>query len=62
MDKWQLIFLNFAIAIFFLQILLIILVYPLSKLFSKEKDDRELLEQIFKQPSLSNYYIKNLKS
>ena len=41
--------------------ILIVGVYFISKCLLKEKTDKELLESIFKQPSLSDYYLRNLK-
>ena len=61
MEKWQFIFVNLAIGGFIFQMILIVGVYFISKCLLKEKTDRELLESIFKQPSLSDYYLRNLK-
>ena len=54
-------FVNFAIGGFILQIILIIGAYYISKFLPTEKTDREFLEEIYKQSSLSGYYIRNLK-
>ena len=54
-------FVNLAIGGFIFQMLLIAGVYFISKYLPKEKTDKELLEAIYKQPSLSGYYIRNLK-
>ena len=54
-------FVNLAIGGFVFQIILIAGVYFISKYLPKEKTDRELLETIYKQPSLSGYYLRNLK-
>ena len=61
MEKWQFMFVNIAIGGFIFQIILIVGVYFISKCLLKEKTDKELLESIFKQPSLSDYYLRNLK-
>tara|TARA_Y100000589_G_scaffold66622_1_gene58203 strand:- start:2073 stop:2261 length:189 start_codon:yes stop_codon:yes gene_type:complete len=61
MEKWQFIFVNLAIGGFIFQMILIVGVYFISKCLLKEKTDKELLESIFKQPSLSDYYLRNLK-
>ena len=61
MEKWQFIFVNLAIGGFIFQMILIFGVYFISKCLLKEKTDKELLESIFKQPSLSDYYLRNLK-
>ena len=61
MEKWQFMFVNFAIGGFIFQMILIIGVYFISRFLPKEKTDRELLETIYKQPSLSGNNIRNLK-
>ena len=61
MEKWQFMFVNFAVGGFIFQMILIIGVYFISKFLPKEKTDKELLESIYKQPSLSDYLIRNLK-
>ena len=61
MEKWQLMFINFAVAGFIFQIILIIGVYFIARFLPKEKTDRELLETIYKQPFLSSNKIRNLK-
>ena len=61
MEKWQFMFVNLAIGGFILQILLIAGVYFISKSMPKEKTDKELLESMYKQPSLSGFYHRNLK-
>ena len=61
MEKWQFMFVNLAIGGFILQILLIAGVYLISKSMPKEKTDKELLESMYKQPSLLGYYFRNLK-
>jgi len=61
MEKWQFMFVNLVIGGFIFQILLILGAYFISKCLPKEKTDRELLETIYKQPSLSGYYLRNLK-
>ena len=61
MEKWQFMFVNFAIGGFILQMILIIGVYFISRFLPKEKTDRELLETIYKQPFLSSNKIRNLK-
>ena len=61
MEKWQFIFVYLAICGFVFQIILIAGVYFISKYLPKEKTDKEFLEAIYKQPSLSGYYLRNLK-
>ena len=61
MEKWQFMFVNFAVGGFIFQMVLIIGVYFISKFLPKEKTDKELLESIYKQPSLSGYKLRNLK-
>tara|TARA_B100000212_G_scaffold321282_1_gene279720 strand:+ start:34 stop:222 length:189 start_codon:yes stop_codon:yes gene_type:complete len=61
MDKWQFMFVNLAIGGFIFQMILIVGVFLISKSLPKEKTDKELLESLYKQPSLSNYYLRNLK-
>ena len=61
MEMWQLMFVNFAIGGFIFQIIFIAGVYYISKSLPKEKNDKELLESMYKQPSLSGYYLRNLK-
>ena len=61
MDSWQFMYVNFAIAGFFFQIILIVGVYLISNSLPKEKTNKEILEKLYKQPSLSGYYLKNLK-
>ena len=61
MEKWQFMFVNFAIGGFIFQMILIIGVYFISRFLPKEKTDRELLETIYKQPFLSGKRIRNLK-
>ena len=61
MQNWQSLFVNFVVCGFILQIILIIGVYFISKFLPREKTDKEFLEGIYKQSSLSGYYLKNLK-
>ena len=61
MQSWQSLFLNFVVYGFILQIILIIGVYFISKFLPREKTDREFLEEIYQQSSLSGYSIRNLK-
>ena len=61
MEKWQFMFINFAVGGFIFQMILIIGVYFISKFLLKEKTDKELLERIYKQPFLSGNKIRNLK-
>ena len=61
MEKWQFIYVNLAIVGFIFQMILILGVYIISKSLPKEKTDKEMLEAIYKQSSLSDYYYKNLK-
>ena len=61
MEKWQFMFVNFAVGGFIFQMILIIGVYFISRFLPKEKTDKELLETIYKQPSLSGNKIRNLK-
>ena len=59
MEKWQIMFVDFAIGAFIFQILLIAGVYLISRLLPKEKTDKELLEKIYKHSSLSSYAHRN---
>ena len=61
MEKWQLMFINFAVAGFIFQIILIIAVYFISKFLLLEKTDKELLERIYNQQFLSGNKIRNVK-
>ena len=61
MEKWQLMFVSFSIGGFIFQMTLIVGAYFVSKNLPKEKTDKELLESIYKQTSLSDYLIRNLK-
>ena len=61
MENWQLMFVYLVIGGFIFQIIFIVGVYFISKSLPKEKTDKELLESIYKQPSLSGYFIRNLK-
>ena len=61
MEKWQFMFVNLVIGGFIFQMILIAGTYLISKYLPKEKTDRELLETIYKQPSLYGHYLRNLK-
>tara|TARA_Y100000589_G_scaffold291295_1_gene294711 strand:+ start:307 stop:495 length:189 start_codon:yes stop_codon:yes gene_type:complete len=61
MEKWQFIFVSFAIGGFFFQIILITGVYFISNYLPKEKTEREILESIYNQPSFAGYLQRNLK-
>jgi len=61
MNNWQFMFVNLTIIGFILQLILIVGVYVISKFLPVEKTDREFLEGIYKQPSLSNDYLRNLR-
>ena len=61
MEKWQFMFVNLAIGGFIFQMILIAGVYLVSKSLPKEKTDKEILETIYKESSLSGYYLRNLK-
>ena len=61
MQNWQSLFVNFVICGFILQIILIIGVYFISKFLPREKTDKEFLEEIYKQSTLSGYDLRNLK-
>ena len=61
MEKWQCMFVSLAIGGFIFEMILIAGVYFISKSLPKEKTDKELLEAIYKQPSLSGHYLRNLK-
>ena len=61
MQNWQSLFVNFVLCGFILQVFLIIGVYFISKFLPREKTDKEFLEEIYKQSSLSGYSIKNFK-
>jgi len=59
MEKWQFIFVSFAIGGFIFQMILIVGSYFLSKYLPKEKTDKELLEKLYKQQSLLGNKILN---
>ena len=61
MENWQFMFVNFAVGGFIFQMMLIIGVYFISRFLPKEKTDKELLETIYKQSSLSGNKFRNLK-
>ena len=61
MEKWQFMFVNLAIGGFIFQMILIAVVYLISKSLPKEKTDKELLESMYKQTSLSGYNLRNYK-
>ncbi len=61
MQNWQSLFVNFVICGFILQIILIIGVYFISKFLPREKTDKEFLEEIYRQSTLSENYLRNLK-
>tara|TARA_B100000674_G_scaffold392370_1_gene336507 strand:- start:135 stop:323 length:189 start_codon:yes stop_codon:yes gene_type:complete len=61
MEMWQFMFVNLSIWGFIFQIILIAGVYIKSKSLPKEKTDKELLETIYNQSSLSDYNLRNLK-
>ena len=61
MQNWQSLFVNFVICGFILQIILIFGAYFISKFLPREKTDKEFLEEIYKQSTLSGYYLRNLK-
>jgi len=61
MQNWQSLFVNFVVYGFIFQIILIIGVYSISKYLPREKNDREFLEELYKQSSLSGYSLRNLK-
>ena len=61
MEKWQFMFVNLAIGGFIFQLILIAGVYFISKSLPKEKTEKEILESIYKQPSLSGFNLKNFK-
>tara|TARA_Y100000589_G_C27027087_1_gene577388 strand:+ start:527 stop:718 length:192 start_codon:yes stop_codon:yes gene_type:complete len=61
MNNWQFMFVNLTIIGFILQLILIVGVYVISKFLPVEKTDQEFLEGIYKQPSLKNYYLRNLR-
>ena len=61
MQNWQTLFVNFVVCGFILQIILIIGVYFISKFLPREKTDKEFLEEIYNQSTLSGYYLRNLK-
>ena len=60
MDSWQFMFVNFAIVGFIFQIILVVGVYLISNSLPQEKTKKEILEELYKQPSLSGFYVRNL--
>jgi len=61
MEKWQLMFVSISIGGFIFQMILIAGVYLISKSLPKEKTDKEFLESIYKQSSLSVHELRNFK-
>jgi len=61
MEKWQFMFVNLAIGGFIFQMILIAVVYLISKTLPKEKTDKELLESMYEQPYLSGHNLRNLR-
>ena len=61
MEKWQFMFVNLAIGGFLFQMILIAAVYLISKSLPNEKTDKEFLEDMYRQPSLSGNHLRNLK-
>jgi len=61
MEKWQFIFVYISVGGFIFQMILIVGVYFISKSLPKEKTEKELLEAIYKQSSLSCSYLRDLK-
>ncbi len=61
MGNWQLMFVYLVIGGFIFQIIFIVGVYFISKSLPKEKTDKEILEAIYKLPSLSDYQLRNQK-
>ncbi len=61
MENWQFMFVHFAVGGFIFQLIFIAGVYFISKSLPNEKTDKELLESIYNQPSLSGHYLRNLK-
>tara|TARA_B100000925_G_C21680848_1_gene333990 strand:- start:357 stop:545 length:189 start_codon:yes stop_codon:yes gene_type:complete len=61
MEKWQFMFVNLAIGGFLFQMILIAAVYLISKSLPNEKTDKEFLEDMYRQPSLSGNNLRNLK-
>ena len=61
MENWQCMFVNFAVVGFIFQFFFVAVVYFISKSLPYEKTDKELLESIYNQPSISGHYLRNLK-
>tara|TARA_B100000963_G_scaffold62138_1_gene50227 strand:- start:28 stop:216 length:189 start_codon:yes stop_codon:yes gene_type:complete len=60
MYSWQFMFVNFAIIGFIFQIILVVAVYLISNYLPQEKTKKEILEELYKQPSLTGFYFRNL--
>ena len=61
METWQFLFVKLVIGGFIFQMILIVGVYLISKYLPIQKTDKELLEAIYKQASLSDFNFRNLK-
>tara|TARA_Y100001978_G_C23341551_1_gene267682 strand:+ start:260 stop:448 length:189 start_codon:yes stop_codon:yes gene_type:complete len=61
MEYWQLIFVNLAVYGFIFQILFVVLIISIAKIYPKEKSTRQLLEDIYNEPTLMVNKIRNNK-
>ena len=61
MEYWQLIFVNLAVYGFIFQILFVVLIILIAKIYPKEKSTRQLLEDIYNEPTLMVNKIRNNK-
>ena len=62
MDNWQNFFVNASIFGFIFQILLVITVFQITKNFSPEKYNKEILEKLYKMDNFSLNHNKNIKT
>ena len=59
--KWQIVFVNLSILGFLLQFIFIFFAVSISRILPRQRTNKELLDQIYNQHSLSPNYIRNLK-
>ena len=62
MENWQNFFVNASIFGFIFQILLVITVFQITKNFSPEKYNKEILEKLYKMDNFSLNHNKNIKT
>ena len=62
MEYWQNIFVNLAVYGFIFQIFIVVFMISISKIHLKEKSTRELLEELYNQPTFKINKIRKIKS